>query len=173
MQDIPVYVIDELKVHIDLMTTATDKHKYHCDMMEVLRDEYNAYSDEERMHNPNAWFIREKWQGQAAAKLYVRGRILLLTDRLLKLTGNEINLWPRHLKYQHPNGLDISMYDTPKARQAADGEEVCCVCMDNLPNAKFTGCCCFSGVCTVCASSLIRRLLECPQCGDMLFDFEV
>ena len=159
---LPATVIDQLKMNIDQMTKATDEQKEIGELLKALRERFNT---------PDGVAIRAEWEKQLIVMQSKGKWIMFLTSQLLRLTGDEINLWPRHLKFRHPASMHHSMYDTPKARQAADGEEVCCVCMDNLPNAKFTGCCGFSGVCTVCASSLIRRLLECPQCGDMLFDF--
>ena len=199
LKGFPAKHVDELRVYIAKMTIATDAHKELIDTLETLRDRFNAYSEDDRLNNPAAWAIQDEWKGKRLVLCRTKSEILYLTGRLLKITANDINLWPRHLKYQHPNGLDISAYDDDDVKPKLPLTETiiisssssphnyccCCVCLENVPNATFIGCGCSGSTssrgpaatttvcCTVCAGRLIRNLLNCPQCGEMVFDYIV
>jgi hypothetical protein len=176
LKGFPAIYVVELKTHIAKMTIATGAQKELIETLEMLRGRFNAYSEQDRLHNPEAWAVQDEWVQTQKTLHVAKKQIIFLTGRFLKLTGYDIELWPRHLKYQHPNGLDISAYDipatAPEKKEHSSVGFCCCVCLENFPNATFTTCCDCTGVCcTVCADSLIRRQLNCPQCGDMVFDY--
>ena len=59
------------------------------------------------------------------------------------------------------------------ATEAAAGEDACCVCLVNRPNAQFT-LCGHAQVCCVCADTLVRdETPRCPLCRARIAGFDV
>ena len=57
------------------------------------------------------------------------------------------------------------------ATKAQEGEEACFICMDNKPDSTFD--CGHSGVCCVCADTLLKTTKKCPLCRETFTSFSV
>ena len=63
-----------------------------------------------------------------------------------------------------PTGrLNFVPVDETGTRTAQEGEDECCVCMNNFPDAKIMPCN-HAGVCCVCANQIGRTTGVCPLC---------
>ena len=72
------------------------------DTLKTLMEKYNAASDEERETNPELWAVRAEWERNNDKKRMVGIRLYHVKMCLYALTGDNLSLWPRHLRYQHP-----------------------------------------------------------------------
>jgi hypothetical protein len=61
-------------------------------------------------------------------------------------------------------------------KSAEEGQDTCCVCLDNIPDCKLTGCHKSTAggyICGVCADRLVRGSRKCPLCRGNATRYEV
>ena len=61
-------------------------------------------------------------------------------------------------------------------KSAEEGQDTCCVCLDNVPDCKLTGCHKSTAggyICGVCADRLVRGSRKCPLCRGNATRYEV
>lgn len=96
-----------------------------------------------------------------------------------RLNANAAPFWPldsvtqRQRRYTLESGVTISFsvvrsyrQPAPKATVAADGDDACVICFENVPDCKFPGC--SHGdkgfICAVCADMIVKSSMKCPMC---------
>jgi hypothetical protein len=95
-----------------------------------------------------------------------------------RLNANAAPFWPldsvtqRQRRFTPESGVTISSVvrsyrqSLPKATPAADGDDACVICFENVPDCKFPGC--SHGekgfICAVCADKIVKSSKKCPMC---------
>ena len=83
-------------------------------------------------------------------------RAELMRDRVFMELLNELR--QSRVTTQRPIIPEVEL------RVALEGEDPCCVCLENFPNATFVGCQKSNTVCCFCAEIVLANRMRCPHC---------
>ena len=87
------------KQHLSIHSVAFEEI---LEKLEVLRAEYNSTQEHDRKTKPELWIVRAKWFAANDKKRFVGFALNDAKMNLYALTGDNVSLWPRHLRHHHP-----------------------------------------------------------------------
>ena len=150
--------LSELEITVDLETFSSLRNGISLDRRrmsdEVFEDEqYEDYDEETLMPAEDS----------ALYQLWVESQI----DRRVfdPMVRNEMREHFNEM-WQHVERDEVQRPTIPKeeVRIALEGEDQCCVCLENFPNATFVGCQKSSTICRLCAETVLANGMRCPHC---------
>jgi hypothetical protein len=127
----------------------------------ALMNDYDAALSMDDRRN-----LHHQWQNVHTA---LQLRIQVAATELRGLQ-DDFTQWPLNLRKHHPEY--VAPAPVPAPRAIVDGEEGCCVCFVNFPNATFSECQPHTaGICSVCAARVVGMGMGCPLCRGAVSGF--
>ena len=134
-------------------------------------DDYDDNDDNATYWNNQAEQIYRSSENAylSSAEFFRRMATLSLTDDTTTTSDNNNNRPAAAAAIHHPSSAI-------KFKPAEEGQDTCCVCLDNVPDCKLTGCHKSTAggyICGVCADRLVRGSRKCPLCRGNATRYEV